>query len=331
MDLQSSTLPSEPQPPRARGAHYTGDRPTRKKLDLLYNKQKLSSGEIARRYSVTRKTVTNWLEIEGFARRTGTEAGRLRFAIQAEYVPLAEREDCLLDRAWEARPERRLRDKVACRLCFQLVSRLTGKTGHLANHHERMTGAEYARLMPGHRHDCFQHSPLDVEELMDKWCAEWANADEVRMWRRDPKLAQAQEYVGCLECGRKSFGGAEIQKHTRNIHNWSPDQYKNAYPGAPTGSLKRRAMQAEISKTNYANRKAEFARLRALEAQRSPKPKGKRGRPSKVELFKEARVLSLQGRTWPQCAEMLLPEEVKKDGRTMVGERLRKGVEGLSD
>jgi DNA-binding transcriptional regulator YiaG len=226
MESNDSILPTEPQTPsKLRGAHYAGDRPTREKLDQLYNKQKLSSGEIARQYSVTRQTVTNWLEMEGFDRRTGTEAAMLRFAAQAEFVPLAEREDCVLDRAWEARPERRIRDKVSCRLCFQQVSRLLGKTAHFSTCHEGMTGDEYARLMPRHRHDCFQHSAdsngLEVEKLMDDWCTEWATADEIRNWRRDPKLAQVDEYVGCLECGRKLFSGAEIQRHLRKIHNWS--------------------------------------------------------------------------------------------------------------
>ena len=61
------------------------------------------------------------------------------------------------------------------------------------------------------------------------------------------------------------------------------------------------------------------------------KPKGRRGRPSKVGLFKQARALNLAGRTWPQCAEILLPNEVERDGRSVVGERLRKGVSGLPD
>jgi hypothetical protein len=246
-----------------RGAHYTGDRPTREQLDHLYNELKLSSSQIARMKGVTRKTVTNWLEMEGIPRRSNSEASRLRFQAQAQYVPEPDREDCLLDRAWEARPERRIQDKVACRLCFQQVSRLTGRTAHLAGHHKGLSGAEYSRLRPGHAHDCFQHSAgsnqLEVEKLMDDWCDNWATADEIRSWRRDPKLAQAQEYVGCLECGRKIFGGAEVQRHLKRAHNWSLEQYHGRYPGAPTGSLARRAMQTERSKELYKQVKEKLA------------------------------------------------------------------------
>jgi hypothetical protein len=252
-----------------RGAHYTGDRPTPEKLDQLYNQQKLSSSEIARQYSVTRKTVTNWLEMAGIDRRSGTEAGMLRCETQAEFVPSAEREDCVLDRAWEARPERRIRDKVCCRLCFRQVSRLTGKTAHLAIHHNGMAGDEYARLMPEHRHDCFQHSAdanrLDVEKLMEDWRAKWATADEIRDWRRVPKLAQSQEYIGCLECGRKIFGESEIQRHLKLVHKWSLQQYHEKYPEAPTGSLARRAMQAKRGKRIYQDRK-----IRLVEAEQIP-------------------------------------------------------------
>jgi DNA-binding transcriptional regulator YiaG len=273
MESNDSILPAEPQTPSKRGAHYTGDRPIREKLDQLYNKQKLSSGEIARQYSVTRKTVTNWLKMEGFDRRTGTEAAMLHFATQAEFVPSAEREDCVLDRAWEARPERRIRDKVSCRLCFRQVSRLTGKSAHLSTGHKGMTGDEYARLMPEHRHNCFQHAAdsngLEVEKLMDDWCTEWATADEIRNWRLHPKPAQAKEYVGCLECGRKLFGGAEIQRHLRKVHNWSLERYRERYPGAPTGSLDRRRMQAQKSNKRW----DELKHLRGL-----AKPKGQLGR-----------------------------------------------------
>ena len=93
---------------------------------------------------------------------------------------------------------------------------------------------------------------------MDKWCTEWATADEIRNWRRDPKLAQADEYVGCLDCGRKLFSGAEIQRHLRKIHDWSLEQYQVLYPGSPTGSLDRRAMQAKKSTDRW----EELKRLR---------------------------------------------------------------------
>ncbi|MGC1644552.1 MAG: hypothetical protein WA741_01880, partial [Candidatus Sulfotelmatobacter sp.] len=157
METQDSTLPTEPQTPsELRGAHYAGDRPTPEQLAQLYKEQ--SEGKIARLYGVAKGTVANWLEDAGIERRTAKEAAMLHFATQAEFVPSAEREDCELDRAWEARPERRIRDKVICRLCFRQVSRLTGKSAHLATCEDGMTGDEYARLMPGHRHDCFQHS-----------------------------------------------------------------------------------------------------------------------------------------------------------------------------
>lgn len=256
-----------------RGGHYTGARPTPEQLDQLYNEQQLSSSEIAQQYGVTRKTVTNWLEKVGIERRTGHEAGMLRFLAQSEFVPPEEREDCLLDRAWEARPERRIKNKVACRLsgCFRQVSRLTGKYAHFSTSHEGMTGDEYTRLMPGHRHDCFQHTAdtngLEVEKLMDDWCTEWATADEIRHWRRDPKLAQAKEYVGCLECGRKLFGMAEIQKHLGKVHNWTLEQYRERYPGAPTGSLDRRSMQAKKTNKRYHKLKADAERGRAQQAQ----------------------------------------------------------------
>jgi DNA-binding transcriptional ArsR family regulator len=172
-----------------RGAHYTGDRPTQEGLDNLYNKY--SVGQIASQFNVTKTTVSRWLKVAGIKRRSNSEAGRRRFETQAEIVPLAERENCVLDRAWEARPERRIRDKVACRLCFRQVSRLTGKTAHLAVHHEGMIGAEYARLMSGHPHDCFQHSAgsnqLEIEKLMDDWCAKWATG------RRDSQLASGSK------------------------------------------------------------------------------------------------------------------------------------------
>jgi transposase-like protein len=287
MELQQYTLLGDPQtspehktPTRCvRGAHYTGHRPTPEELDHLYNQRKLSVGQIARQFNVTKNTVSRWLELAGIKQRSASEAGRLRFEAQAQFVPEADQDDCLLDRAWEARPERRIRDKVACRLCFQLVSRLTGKTGHLANHHERKTGAEYARLMPGHAHDCFQHSAgsnqLDVEKLMDDWCAKWATAEEIRTWRRDPELARSKEYIGCLECGRKIFAEAEIQRHTKLVHKWSLPQYRERYPGAPTASLNRRAMLAKISKALHADRKAKLARLEQLEsAKTSAEPKG---------------------------------------------------------
>jgi len=258
-----------------RGAHYTGDRPTPEQLAQLYDKQ--SEGEIARQHGVAKSTVASWLEMAGIERRTAKEAAMLRFATQAEFVPSAERDDFLLDRAWEARPGRRIRDKVGCRLCFQQVSRLLGKTAHFSTRHEGMTGGEYARLMPGHRHDCFQHSAdsngLEVEKLMDDWCTLWATANEIRNWRRGPKLAQGGEYVGCLECGRKLFSGAEIQRHLRKIHNWSLEQYRERYPSAPTGSLERRGMQAEKSNKRWyelkdlrAQREADSRKLADTEA-----------------------------------------------------------------
>ncbi len=111
-----------------KGAHYTGAKPAPQELEDLYIRQLLGSGKIARHYGVTRKTVTNWLEQVGIARRSGQEAGLLRFEASAKFVPPDERENCLLDRAWEARPGRRINDRVACRLCFMLVSRLTGKS-----------------------------------------------------------------------------------------------------------------------------------------------------------------------------------------------------------
>jgi hypothetical protein len=279
METSQYTLPGDPQRPHVRGAHYTGDRPTPEQLEQFYNVQKLSEGKIAHQYGVTKKTVSNWLKMASIDRRTASESGKLRFATQAEYVPLAEREDCVLDRAWEARPERRIQNKIACRLCFSQVSRLTGRTGHLAVHHDHMTGAEYARLMPGHLHDCFRHSAgsnqLDVEKLMDDWCAKWATAEEIRTWRRDPELARSKEYIGCLECGRKIFAEAEIQRHTKLVHKWSLPQYRERYPGAPTASLNRRAMLAKISKALHADRKAKLARLEQLEsAKTSAEPKG---------------------------------------------------------
>lgn len=277
----------------ARGAHHSGAKPTAEQLDQLYNHQRLSSGEIARQYGVTRKTVTNWLEQAVIRRRTAKEAGMVRSQAEAEFVPEAEREDCILDRAWEARPERRIKNKVACRLCFRVVGRLTGKTAHLAVHHKGMTGDEYARLMPGHRHDCFQHTAdtngLEVEMSMDDWCRDWATADEIRNWRTDPNLAQAQEYVGCLECGRKVFRQTQIQTHLKAKHGWTLEQYHKRYPGAPTGSLELRRKQKDKTKERYHKKKQALAEkeqqvldLRAQveaakQAQQRVKPKGKRG------------------------------------------------------
>jgi transposase-like protein len=321
---------------RARGAHYAGVRPTPEQLDQLYNEQYLSSSEIAQRHGVSRKTVTNWLEQAGIQRRTGGDAALLFFLAQAEFVPPAEREDCVLDRAWEARPERHIRNKVVCRLCFRQVSRLTGKTAHLSMCHEGMTGDEYARVMPGHRHDCFQHTAgangLDVAKLMDDWCTQWATADEIRNWRRDdPKLAQAKEYVGCLECGRKLFGGAEIQGHVWKIHDWTLEQYRERYPGAPTGSLDRRAMQADTSTERW----HELKRLRALDItqQTQQKPRRARGAPvdtEKQKLFKRAAELYLTLRpalrSWPNVAKKLIPAEYAKNPKG-AGDRLRQGAQ----
>jgi hypothetical protein len=56
--------------------------------------------------------------------------------------------------------------------------------------------------------------------------------------------------------------------------------------------------------------------------------KAQGGRPSKAELFTKAEVLFLYGRSWPQCAELLIPDEAKEN-RHAAAERLRVGVAGL--
>jgi hypothetical protein len=79
---------------------------------------------------------------------------------------------------------------------------------------------------------------------------------------------------------------------------------------------------------------AEFrARRRASEeakgaAQPKPKPKPRGRVAKKTELFIKAEQLVGTGRTWPQIAEKLIPEEAKNDRRA-AGERLRVGVYDL--
>jgi hypothetical protein len=94
---------------------------------------------------------------------------------------------------------------------------------------------------------------------MDNWCTEWATADEIRNWRKVPKLAQAQEYVGCLECGRKVFRQTQLQTHLKGVHGWTLEQYHKRYPGAPTGSLELRRKQKEITKKRYHQAKQTLA------------------------------------------------------------------------
>jgi hypothetical protein len=62
------------------------------------------------------------------------------------------------------------------------------------------------------------------------------------------------------------------------------------------------------------------------------KPKGTPGRKAtnRRELFLKARDLTRSGTSFPQCAELLRPEEVAKDGRSVVAERIRAGVRALN-
>ncbi len=55
------------------------------------------------------------------------------------------------------------------------------------------------------------------------------------------------------------------------------------------------------------------------------KLRAKRGRPSKTDLFARADVLNVAGRKWPQIAEILLPDDSRKD-RKGTAEAIRQGV-----
>jgi predicted RNA-binding Zn-ribbon protein involved in translation (DUF1610 family) len=99
---------------------------------------------------------------------------------------------------------------------------------------------------------------------------------------------------------------------------WSVDNYDE---------LSREAKKR--SRLRYEEQTTRLTEAEHILAQRTLKPKGKRGRPSKTQLFIKARDLSLTQHSWPQCAEILTPEIVAEIGRKAAGERLRVGVAGL--
>lgn len=136
-------------------------------------------------------------------------------------------------------------------------------------------------------------------------------------------------YPGQEFCSEKH----KLSEHSRRWNEKYPDKRKLI---DAKGNKKKQDLitLGRLAKKGELVPLAEVDRLRTQEAEGllfpAQKPKGKRGRPvSKRSLYMKADKLNSQGVNWPQCAEILVPDEVKRDGRTAAGERLRKGVYSL--
>jgi hypothetical protein len=148
---------------------------------------------------------------------------------------------CRRDAAWEARQG--LANRVVCRECGALASRLSSKKGHLWTRH-RMSVAAYRRRFPCVRLHTFadvaRAKKLDVAELMARTTQRYATPEELERCRKDPFWEQRQgirDVVVCRECGAKRFaliGGTA--SHLRARHGWSTRKYLSAYPSAPRQS-----------------------------------------------------------------------------------------------
>ena len=86
--------------------------------------------------------------------------------------------------------------------------------------------------------------------------------------------------------------------------------------------------KSEQMRARHAEMKAKLQKADSVFAADKPKERKPRGRRPKTALYERAEQIHSGGRTWPQVAEILLPEESSKN-RHAVAESLRLGVHNL--
>jgi endogenous inhibitor of DNA gyrase (YacG/DUF329 family) len=91
---------------------------------------------------------------------------------------------------------------------------------------------------------------------------------------------------------------------------------------------KHRTAENLKTRLRYAEKKRKLAELERIVAQSQQPEKRPPGRPSRTEVFIKAKELHSQGRSWPQCADLLTPEDAQEN-RHAAAEILRVGVAGL--
>jgi hypothetical protein len=198
-----------------------------------------------------------------------------------------------------------------------------------------MTVEEYQSKYPGARLFSFETAAAQttrqgrktkIEELMQGFAAKYLTAAELRECRLDPfweKHGGVRDFVVCRRCGLK-IRFNNLWDHVRRHGCKDLATYRLDFPDAPSVAIAyKEGYLRSLGKERYA--------IAKLARESKPKPiKRRRGRPTKTELFLRAGKLNRAGHSWPQCAEILCPEEVKADGRTVVAERLRKGIANSS-
>jgi len=141
------------------------------------------------------------------------------------------------------------------------------------------------------------------------------------MAEQNRSISEPEQQRECIICNR-TFSprdrrqGTCLRKKCRAEHkrDWHRSHYAH-------NAARLRQVEALLLRTAQA--------LTAQVVANGAVSKRKRGRPAKTELFLKAKNLHLEGRNWPQCAEVLTPEIVAEIGRRDAGERLRVGVAGL--
>jgi len=202
----------------------------------------------------------------------------------------------------------------------------------------------------------------DVRKLMATRAEHYVTPEELGLYRRDPaREAQVgiSNYVVCRVCGAKirtSLSGSRSD-HLLAEHGLNLPQYRRLWPRAPRCSTERAKAVSKASRRwarnhpdevkshqatyykkpevrkkrrtysrNYSREVRAFAKIGRQLAPR----KGSPGRPAQTDLFIRAKEVRSQGRSWPQCAELLIPKEAAENRHT-AAERLRVGVAGLKN
>ena len=169
-----------------------------------------------------------------------------------------------------------------------------------------------------------------------------------KVWNTRNRPRKQPELKVCGKCGKRFESSIPWQKFCsekcrdadhfvrhRARYDAYTRKYRREHPEKARQQCRRyhakyRARENAKTRSRYAEKKRKLEELVRIVAQ-SQQPRTRLpGRPSRTELFIKAKELHSQGRSWPQCAESLIPTEAKEN-RHAAAERLRVGVAELKN